>query len=65
MVNIMIIKKSNWKKPREVFPTLLVKIRPQGGGASVVVPPEYRGEYALLTILTKEDAEKLGLSEML
>ena len=41
----------------------MVKIRPQGGGASVVVPPEYRGEYALLTILTKEDAEKLGLIE--
>jgi putative transposon-encoded protein len=59
----MIIKKPNWKKPRDVYPTLLVKIRPQGGGASVVVPPEYRGEYALLTILTKEDAEKLGLSE--
>jgi len=59
----MIVKKPNWKKPRHIYPTLLVKLKPQGGGASAIVPPEYGGEYALLTILTKEDAKKLGLNE--
>ena len=61
----MIVKKPNWKKPRDIYPTLLVKLKPQGGGASAIVPLEYSREYALLTVLTKEDAKKLGLNETL
>ncbi len=55
----MEIKKPNWKKSRTVYPTFLVKLKPQGGGASAILPPEYEGDYALVTPLNEKEAKQL------
>jgi putative transposon-encoded protein len=61
----MKVRKENWKKEREVYPTYVVKLKAHGRATTIspALPPEYVGKTALVTIIDDDEDIKKMLGE--
>jgi len=58
----MKVRKKDWKKEREVYPTYVVKLKAHGRTTTIspLLPPKYVGKTALVTIIDDdEDLKKM------